>query len=298
MITAYLTGNFGNNLFGIVSSLGIAKTLNYEWGVNPRPEYDYHNGMIQTDFLDINYGKFPDNIQHEYTERCIRHNHDGDNTDIRTFDKNVYSIQDNTRLLGGVWQSYRYFSNLNLFDLLKIKQNTIDETNNILKSHNIELDDDTCLINFRGGEYRNYSRLIVDAKYYHDAIKHMKRINEKMKFVIITDDIHTANSFLPGIPAYHFSIAVDYTMINQARYLILSNSSFPVFAALTNKVIMKTIAPKYWARHNVSTGYWATSQNIYPGFTYLDRDGKHFGFLECDYECEQWMKNNGYGEFI
>ena len=109
MITSFLTGNFGNNLFGIVSSKCIAKELNFEWGVDPRPQYDYHNGMVQTEFLDIDYGKFPENISHEYTERCIRYNHDGDNTDIRTFDPGVYNIKDNTRLLGGVWQSPKYF---------------------------------------------------------------------------------------------------------------------------------------------------------------------------------------------
>ncbi len=299
MITAYLTGNFGNNLFGIVSSKCIAKDLNLEWGVDPRPEYDYYNRMIQTDFLDIDYGKFPENIQHSYEERCIRHNHEGDNVDIRTFDKNVYNIKDNTKLLGGVWQSFKYFGKYmnEINDWIKVKYSTINETMNIINQYNIDLEN-TCIINFRGGEYRNYPRLIVQSKYYIDAINHMKEINSNMKFIIITDDIPTANRFLPNIPCYHFSIAVDYTLINLSKYLILSNSSFPIFAALTNKNVEKIIAPKYWARYNVSNGYWATSQNIYPGFTYLDRNRKLFGYVECEYENEMWLKNNGYGDFI
>ena len=56
MITAFLTGNFGNNLAGIISSKCIAKDLGYEWGVDPSPKYDYHNGIIQTDFFDLDYG--------------------------------------------------------------------------------------------------------------------------------------------------------------------------------------------------------------------------------------------------
>lgn len=295
MITAFLTGNFGNNLAGIVSSKCIAKDLGYEWGVNPSPKYDYHNGMIQTYFLDLDYGKFPENIQHEYYEKEIRYNHDGDNVDIRMFDKNVYNIQDNTILLGGVWQSYGYFKNhLNeVKSWLKIKKEYKEEYEQRLKEKDIIIDENVCVINFRGGEYRSCSRLIVRREYYLDAIDEMLKINPKMKFIIITDDVQCANQFLPEIPAYHFDIGMDYYILHNSVYSILSNSSFPIFASITNDKSNKILAPKYWARHNVSNGYWAIGDQYYPQFEYIDREGNIQTYEQVKLESENWIIRNG-----
>ena len=52
------------------------------------------------------------------------------------------------------------------------------------------------------------------------------------------------------------------------------------------------IAPKYWARHNVSDGYWASEENIYSDFTYIDRKGKLFTAEECRKELEEYKKNS------
>ena len=279
MITARLTGNFGNNLATIISSKCIAKDLGFEWGVNPHPQFDYHNGMIQTYFLDIDYGKSPEGIVNSYDERCIRHLHDGDNVDVRTFDENVYKIQDNTILFDGCWQSDRYFRHRieEVKQWIKIKPEFIEQYQARMKEHNIVLDDNLCIMNFRGGEYKPYPRLIIGAAYYHNAMEHIKKINPDVRLLIITDDVQGANQFVPGIPAVHFDIGFDYYLINNAKYLILSNSSFPIFAAITNENCKKIIAPKYWARYNVSDGYWALGDQYYPEFDYLSREGQ----LQC-----------------
>lgn len=296
MITAFLTGNFGNNLFGIVASKCIALDLGYEWGVDPRPQYDYYNGMVQTHFLDLDYGKFPEGITDTYEEICIRYNHNGDNTDIRTFDKNVYAISDNTKLLGGVWQSDKYFRHHmeKVYDWLKIKQEYVAEYTNRLSESGIVLDDNTCVMNFRGGEYKWHPRLIIGAKYYHDCMLIMLEENPNMKFVIITDDVAGANQYVPGIPAYHFDIGMDYFIINSAKYCILSNSSFPIFAAITNKRSKKILAPEYWARHNVSTGYWATGDQYYPEFEYVSREGIVKSYDTVKLEAENWRAINNF----
>ena len=52
------------------------------------------------------------------------------------------------------------------------------------------------------------------------------RHNPDMKFMIITNDVKEANKFLPGIPAYNFDLAKDYSILKNARYLLLANSSF------------------------------------------------------------------------
>lgn len=285
MITTKLTGNLGNHISYYVSTRAIAEKLGYAWGFNPTPSYDYYNGERQMDFMKIDYGEFPNNITNEYKELEFRYNHSGDNVDVRPFDKDVFNIADNTELFG-VFQAPEYFYDRieDIKQWLSIKKEIIDESKSL-----VSLDEDTCLINFRGGEYKHHPNLIIRAEYYHMCINSMREINPNMKFVIITDDVECASQYLPGFSIYHFSIAIDYALMNQTKYAILSNSSFPIFAILTNENIKKVIAPYCWARWNSSEGYWATAQNIYPGWGYLDRDGVVKGYEQCKAEATDWL---------
>jgi hypothetical protein len=72
----------------------------------------------------------------------------------------------------------------------------------------------------------------------------------------------------------------------------LSNSSFAVFPAFTSDELFYAIAPKYWARHNVSDGYWASEQNIYSCFNYMDKKGRMFTPEECRKELEEYKKKS------
>lgn len=120
----------------------------------------------------------------------------------------------------------------------------------------------------------------------------MKKIRSDMEFMIVTDDVTMAHKLLPGIPAYHFPVPGDYVTVKNARYLIISNSSFACFPAFTSETVQKVIAPKYWARHNVSNGYWASEQNIYTGFEYLGRDGKLYDAQACREELETYRRQS------
>ena len=73
-------------------------------------------------------------------------------------------------------------------------------------------------------------------------------------------------------------------------YLLLSNSSFSCLPAHTSETLEYAIAPKYWARHNVSDGYWASEQNIYSLFHYMDRKGRLFTAEQCREELEEYKK--------
>lgn len=152
--------------------------------------------------------------------------------------------------------------------------------------------ENVCVINIRGGEYTSNPELFLRRKYWLDAMKHMKKQRADMEFIVVTDDVEAANRILPEVKAYHFDLAGDYTVIKNAHYLILSNSTFAFFPAFTSEVLKYAIAPKYWARHNVSDGYWASEQNIYSDFMYLDRKGKLFSAQECREELEQYKKDS------
>ncbi len=73
---------------------------------------------------------------------------------------------------------------------------------------------------------------------------------------------------------------------------MLSNSSFAYFPAFTSTTVKYVLAPKYWARHNVSDGYWASEQNIYEGWHYQDRHGKIYSYEECLAELADYKKQS------
>lgn len=152
--------------------------------------------------------------------------------------------------------------------------------------------DNLCIINIRGGEYTSNPELFLRRKYWLDAMKVMKRKRSDMEFMVITDDLAAARRILPEVPSFHFDLAGDYTTIKNAKYLILSNSTFAFFPAYTSETVQYIIAPKYWARHNVSDGYWASEQNIYDEFIYMDRKGKLFTAEECREELAAYKQSS------
>lgn len=153
--------------------------------------------------------------------------------------------------------------------------------------------DNLCIINIRGGEYTSNPELFLRRKYWLDAMKIMKQKRADMEFMVVTDDLEAAARILPEVKACHFDLAGDYTAIKNAKYLILSNSTFAFFPAFTSETVQYIIAPKYWARHNVSDGYWASEQNIYQEFMYLDRKGRLFTAQECRQELEKYKQESG-----
>lgn len=298
MITANLTGNLGNHMWQYAVCRTIAEKLGYEWGINPSPTHDYHSGANQMSFMDVDFGKPINGIEHEYHEPWKIYKH-VDEVNITMFNPSLYEIKDNTLMIGhngakgGIYQSEDYI--IDRKDDIKqwYKINDIHKLDfeKILSNLGLVLDDNLCVINFRGGEYRNIPNVLLRRQYWVDAINHMKILNKDMKFIVISDDPKLAESFMPySIPCYHLSIGFDYYVVNQAKWLIISNSTFGWWPAWLNENVNKVIAPRYWARHNVSDGYWATGDSYTRGFDYLDRGGKLYDYEICRLEAEKYYK--------
>lgn len=155
-----------------------------------------------------------------------------------------------------------------------------------------------CVIHMRCGDYMTLKDVFLPTSYYQDAMKAIKKINKRVTFACVTDQAEVAQKLLPGVTiigsaltseddsaraAHHRGgpVGVDFSLLMNAEYLIIPNSSFSWWAAYLNTKAKTIIAPKYWAAYNKSDGYWATADIITDQFTYLDRDGQICSAAQC-----------------
>lgn len=281
----------GNQLWCYASTRAIAKNKGYEFGImNPER-------FKCLDFMEIDFGNtviggagpeggpttiLPEGIKNYYQEKQILY--PGTKIDIRIHDEKLVQVKDNTKI-DGIMQDEQY--------ILKYRDE-IREWFKVKKEYECleYASDDICIINFRGGEYVGIHDVFLPQKYWDDAVVEMQKINPNFKFIVITDDVITAKRFFPKYDVYHFDIAKDYSILNNAHYLIVSNSSFAFFPAWTSTKLKHCIAPKYWSRYNISDGFWSCGYNIFSFMTYLDRAGNIFSYEACLQEFEQYQKNH------
>lgn len=286
----YKGQGLGNQLACYIATRTIAIDNGYDFGIM-HPER-----FKGVDFLDLDFGKkvtggkgpeggppekLPDGIKLYYNERRIIHPING--ADIRLYDKNLINILDNTKI-DGLMQDEQYFSH---------RKNEIRKWLKVNEKYECYdySDDNICVINFRGGEYVRHKDFFLNENYWKNAVSNMIKINKNFKFVVVTDDIHTAKKFFPNYEVLH-NMARDYVIIKNAKYLILSNSSFAWFPAWLNENLKLCIAPKYWGRHNISDGYWSCGYNITRGWMYQDRNGKLCDYDTCLKELDEYIKNH------
>ncbi|MCH5248427.1 MAG: glycosyl transferase [Lachnospiraceae bacterium] len=294
--TEFIMGQgLGNQLFCYVTARAVAEKNGYEFGTAGQEIFavNIHNdkGMY---FMDIDLGQAitPEEkknfkiYQEEETRLFIGNSaHDINNgCYISGKDEKINHIEDNTLIYGNL-QDESYF--IEYIDQVKKWLTVKPEYDSYEYSR-----ENLCIINMRGGEYTGSPELFIDKKYWIHGMKEMKKLRSDMEFMIITDDVDAAGKMLPGIPAYHFDIGKDYVTLKNAHYLLLSNSSFACLPAHTSETLKFAIAPKYWARHNLSDGYWASEQNIYSLFHYMDRKGRLFSAKECREELAQYKKTS------
>lgn len=217
---------------------------------------------------------FMGNSVHDMTYGCY----------VSGADPKMFEVEDNTLIYGNM-QDQSYFEKYRdkIREWLHVKEEA--------ESYEYTADD-LCIINIRGGEYTSQPELYLDRRYFLNAIENMKKVNPLMRFMVVTEDEEAAKKVLPEYECHHFDVGKDYVTIKNARYLILSNSSFALMPVMSSTELKYAIAPKYWARHNVSDGFWSSEQNIYSFLTYQDKKGKLFSADECRKELEEYKKKS------
>ena len=263
--------------FSILGSETVANNIHSNCGMYFM-DLDYGVPSKKEDYKQIYYEKedrlYIGNSRHDLTHGCY----------VTGVDEKLLCPEDNTLLYGNMQDEAYYIRHKDeIRQWLKVKE----EYDCMEYSR-----DNLCILHLRCSDYLDCPELYLRKKYWKDGIRNMKKINPDMEFMIITNDVKEASKILPGIPAYNFDLAKDYSIIKNAKYLLLSNSSFAYFPAFTSTTVKYILAPKYWARHNVSNGYWASEQNIYEGWHYQDKKGRIFSYEECLQELEDYKKNS------
>jgi hypothetical protein len=264
MISTYLNGRFGNNLFQYVfcrisadknkcnfyipstkeeSNMfyyNISRKLgtNLQSSVIDNPHY-----WLGSDIFDIDFGKNDNNIN-KLLGDC-----------------DIQSVVDGC-FLNGFFQTDSYmvgYEDVIIDDWLKINEVVINNSVDIINMYNPI---DYCYIHFRGGDYKNIPQYFLPIDYYNDSIKKIKSINTNVKFLVITDDISEAKKYFPDFDVISNTMEIDFYLLTQSKYSIIPNSSFSWWASWLNKNSSIIIAPNNWFNYNGYYGEGFSPPNV------------------------------------
>ena len=287
----------GNQIWRYVCCRVFAEKLGYNFGVS-------HPGW-RGKFLNIDWGEDPKmNVEEDsdyqsssgfsyYKEESIHHA--SAPGEIGDPDLKFETLEDNT-YINGTFQKMSYIEDHRdkICEWL-----TYDDKYKITDFS----DDNICVIQLRGGDYTT-GHSMLPPEYYHQAMHHMRQNNPDVEFVIVTDDPKTAQRMIPNTPIigsataeekdpdqkfiswYEYTggpVSMDYTILNHAKYAIISSSTFAFWPIWTNKKLLNVIAPKYWFDYNRSDGWWRPKDGIVndPAWLWMDKFGGLFESKTC-----------------
>jgi len=265
----------GNQIWRYVCCRVFAEHHGYEWGVS-------HPGW-RGPFLNIDWGKevnlnveqdsdfsMVEGFKHYYKERFDHHKRAPGC--IGYPDNKFYELPDNC-YINGTFQRMSYIEEHRekICSWLTYDDKVTDYSA-----------DDICVIQLRGGDYTT-GHSMLPPQYYHMAMERMKENNPNIQFVVVTDDPGTASQFLPGVPVVGSAVSeekdqyqkniswykypggpvgIDYSILNTAKYAIISASTFAFWPIWTNNDLVNVIAPKYWFDWSRSDGWWRMKDGI------------------------------------
>jgi hypothetical protein len=237
-----------------------------------------------------------EDFDHYYKEEWIHHA--SAPGEIGDEDKNLWNLEDRTYING----TFQRMSYIEPYRDKICSWLTYDEKYNITDYSS----DDICVIQLRGGDYTT-GHSMLPPQYYHNAMERMRENNPNIQFVIVTDDPGTANKMIPGVPVVGSAVAeekdpdqknigwyvypggpvsMDYSILNNAKYAIISASTFAFWPIWTSNQLNNVIAPMYWFDWSRSDGWWRMKDGIVDDerWLWLDRDG----YLYQSESCKQF----------
>lgn len=241
MIGIKYKGRFGNNMFQYTFGRLLAIKHGYDFMVMDKRK---HDDMCEN-WFEIDRGvKFDKNYSFTNTmnEKKLGFLHEN-YSDFSNVKKDT--------IVNGFWQSEKYFiDNEKLVEQFFQKKTKIY----INETKHIKFNENLCIIHMRVGDYiKKRKSWILPKDFYIKAMNKMLTFNKNIKFKIVTDTITYAKEQFPNIDIVASSPQADFHRIMQAKYKIISNSSFSWWSAWLGHDTSKiTIAPNYW----INYGRW------------------------------------------
>lgn len=252
MISVYLNGRLGNNLFQYTFCriASIKQNCNFYIPNNKEESISFYSYCSQKTFnyLEMSCESNP----HYWTGEKLFNIDYGlnDGYIIKSIgDTNIDNVTDGT-LLVDFYQSDSYlleYRDTIINNWFTVNDSVINDSKDLLVKYNIE---EYCYIHLRGTDYKTIPQYFLPINYYLKAIDHIREHEPKIKFLVITDDMDEGKKMFPEFDVINNSTEIDFYLISQSKYKIIPNSSFSWWASWLSKNNKITIAPNYWFNYN------------------------------------------------
>lgn len=220
-------GRFGNQLFTIAGTIGIAIKNGQQFGFPNWKNYD--NALFGDDVTDFEQifvnplPRIPDGRQWQHIP--------------------YFWGYKEINLSNGDWNIHAHLQSPKFFE------HCIDTVRHYFTLNNEPEQQDYCAIHFRAGDYiddPNAYHPRQSTEYYLEAIQRMPK---GTKYIVLSDDLEAAKQRLNGLDALYLSgnYIDDFRLMKKCKHFIIANSSFSAMAALLadhpGKIV---VAPKRW----------------------------------------------------
>jgi hypothetical protein len=280
LITQLYDGaGLGNQLWVYATTRALAYSKGYDFAIQGTETYK------GKEIIDLDFGvKILEGMSYVYIQENFIRNSAG--VDISPADENILNVKDGSKISGNLQaMSYIKDHKKELTEWLSIKPEKIMDNFN---------HDDCCVMHLRGGDHIGApANSFLQMEYYARAMQIMKSKNPNMDFYMVSDDIRIANIYCKELDIYltgslidgsqdkyrashHIGgdISVDYAILNNAKNVIMSNSTFAFWPVWTNKNNPFVVAPFGWFAYNQPEKYWSTGDMKVDEWTYLDKNGE------------------------
>lgn len=237
-------GRFGNQLFQIAGTIGIARKYGYAYGFPEWKNHDHKDRFGSQEDIDLQkyfVNPLPQVDAVGYPDYPVSW---GYHPDLHPPD-NVS--------LSGHFQSEKYFAHCK------------DVIRHYFRMKYDWGDHDGCAIHVRLGDYDDKYHPRLTAEYYNRA---MALFPEGTKFTVFSDDLDAAcKMFDLRKVGYNHSndYIIDFAIMKKFKHFIIGNSSYSLMAAILGEhPDKKIICPSNWFGTAWGANYRELSRDIYP----------------------------------
>ncbi len=273
MIIVKITGGLGNQLFqyAVGRAVAIHHQVPLKVDIIAYDTYKLHNGYRLEHFnikaqianvAEIVSLKGSNSVLHRVLRKLglVKRKTYYAEKQRTIYDAEVFSESD--RYLDGYWQTEKYFLGIRELLLKELSPKKPLSSKAQIHQQNIQRTN-AVSIHIRRGDYLKHPDIgVLDARYYKQAVEHIKVNVESPAFFVFSNDLAWCKSNLNFLrnPTYiegTQSEVEDLVLMSHCQHNIIANSSFSWWAAWLNQKTNKiVIAPKKWMASNPNCYKW------------------------------------------